>query len=117
MAITTNGIPYMQKKRIRASSVSNYFENIIVSDDAGAAKPEKRFFDYVFKVYGDVERDKALVIGDSLGTDIAGGINSGIPVCWLNHGGRAQSESACSRGKINYEIHNLDGLYKLLLGG
>lgn len=111
MSIVTNGIAYMQRKRIESSSIRKYFEHIIISDDAGYPKPEKGFFDYVFRIYSDIPRRAALVIGDSLVADIKGGIDAGTATCWVNPGG------TCSDGTIkpDYEIRNINELRTLLL--
>lgn len=111
MSIVTNGIAYMQRKRIKSSTIEKHFEHIIISDDAGAPKPEKGFFDYVFSIYGDVPRTNALIIGDSLAADMKGGSIAGISTCWFNPGKLKNDLNI----KINYEVQSIEQLRKLLL--
>lgn len=86
--LTTNGITRVQKQRLRESELASYITDIFVSEEAGAAKPQKAYFDYVFLQIGLKDRSQALIVGDSLTSDIAGGASAGIDSCWLNPGGR-----------------------------
>lgn len=84
MYIVTNGVSHTQKKRFFLSPVHEYFKDIFVSEDAGAAKPMCEYFDYVFGRIGEEKRGGAVIIGDSLPHDILGGINAGIDTVWYN---------------------------------
>lgn len=86
MYIVTNGVSHTQKKRFYASPIQECFKGIFVSEDAGAAKPMREYFDYVFANIGEDKRGGSLIIGDSLKHDILGGINSGIDTVWYNPG-------------------------------
>ncbi len=86
MYIVTNGVSHTQKKRFYASPIQQYFKDIFVSEDTGAEKPMREYFDYVFRNIGDEKREGALIIGDSLKHDILGGINAGIDTVWYNPG-------------------------------
>lgn len=111
MSIITNGISFLQRKRIESSPICKYFEHVFISEELNTKKPDKEFFDKVFSVYKDMPREKALVIGDSLSSDIKGGNNAGIDVCWLNRNGIKPDNSV----RIDYEVHSLQELKKLLL--
>lgn len=82
--IVTNGVSYTQKKRFYASPIREYFNDIFVSEDAGAQKPMAAYFDYVFAHIGEDKRTASVIIGDSLTSDIAGGIAAGIDTVWYN---------------------------------
>ncbi|MBQ8509055.1 MAG: YjjG family noncanonical pyrimidine nucleotidase [Clostridia bacterium] len=82
--IVTNGISRVQHKRFDASVIKPYFKGIFVSEDAGAPKPMKRYFDYVFAAVGEEKRALSVIIGDSLTTDMAGGRTAGIDTVWYN---------------------------------
>lgn len=84
VCITTNGISKTQHKRIAESGLSKYFDYVFISEDTGHKKPEKEYFDYVLKNTPEKDRAKILVIGDSVSSDIKGGVNAGIDTCWLN---------------------------------
>ncbi|MCI8388465.1 MAG: noncanonical pyrimidine nucleotidase, YjjG family [Clostridiales bacterium] len=93
MYILTNGISRVQKKRFAASEISRYFKDIFVSEDAGAPKPMTAYFDYVFAHIGEDRRASSIMIGDSLSSDIAGGINAGIDtMLYLPHGDISKSD-------------------------
>ena len=84
LSIVTNGVGMTQKKRFSSSEISPYFSNILISEDIGIAKPDKRFFDEVFKVINCAEKSQILLVGDSLSSDIQGANNAGIDCCWFN---------------------------------
>lgn len=81
LALITNGTAYTQRSRIDASPVKQYFSGIFISGEMSYQKPQKEYFDTVLREMGIVNSREALIIGDSLLADIAGGINSGIPTC------------------------------------
>ena len=83
LSIITNGIKKNQLSRIALSGIGNYFDHVIVSEDAGLAKPHKQFFDYAHQEI-KFDRNESLVIGDNLESDIQGGIDYQIDTCWFN---------------------------------
>ena len=87
LILISNGMPNIQHPRLQSSNLKHYFEHIFISDEIGAQKPSKEFFDIVFK---EIKADKkdCLVIGDSLTSDIAGGHQYGIDTCWINFSGK-----------------------------
>jgi len=82
--VITNGITQTQIKRLKKSGLYEYFEDIFDSQSIGYQKPSKEFFDYVMTHINDFKKDEALIIGDSLNTDIKGGLLSEIDTCWIN---------------------------------
>ena len=73
----------MQYKKLAACGLRDYFDTIILSEDAGVNKPSPLYFDYAFKVSG-ANRETTLMIGDNLQTDILGALNSGIDALLFN---------------------------------
>jgi 2-haloacid dehalogenase len=106
IAIITNGIKQTQHSRIGRSSLANSFEHIIVSEDTGYSKPHTGIFDFAFDQLNVTDKSKVLIVGDSLTSDIQGGINYGIDTCWYNPK-RKLNESLI---KPTYEIQRLDEL-------
>ena len=49
-------------------------------------KPHKEFFDLTFRQIDNPPKDRVLVIGDSLNSDIRGGNDYGLATCWYNPG-------------------------------
>jgi len=84
LAIITNGFAAVQKARIENSDLRNTFEQIIISEEAGFNKPDKKIFDYTFAKLQITDKKKVLIVGDSLTSDIQGGIDYGIDTCWFN---------------------------------
>lgn len=111
LAIVTNGISSMQRRRMDNSAIAGYFEEIFISEDTGFKKPEKGFFYYVFSRYPEVPLDKILIIGDSLGSDIKGGIDAGIATCWMN----TRHEPPNDALKPTYICEDFSALRTLLL--
>ena len=84
VCITTNGMSRTQYRRIDNCAIKQYFDYIFVSEDAGHQKPEVEYFDFVMANTPEKDKSKILVIGDSMSSDILGGINFGVDTCWLN---------------------------------
>lgn len=83
--IVTNGIEYIQTKRLNKSGLEKYFDNIFISENFGVQKPKIEYFNMVFREIGCCDKSKYLIIGDSLTSDILGGKNAGIDTCWCNY--------------------------------
>lgn len=82
--IITNGVGTTQRRRFDASPIKPYFEDIFISEEIGFQKPDKRYFDSVFKKIPEINPSSALVVGDSLTSDIKGANNAGLDSCWYN---------------------------------
>ncbi len=88
MYIITNGIAAVQRDRMSRASIRNCFEELFISQELGCRKPQKEYFDIVLSRLGNVEKEKILVVGDSLTSDVKGGIDAGLDVCWYNPHGK-----------------------------
>ncbi len=84
---TTNGNAVTQEKRIKNSGILNFAKGVFVSEAIGHQKPEKEYFDYVLKNIPEKDKSRIIVIGDSMSSDILGGINSGLDTLWFNPAG------------------------------
>ena len=85
--IVTNGAAFNQHSRIRISGITDKIDGLFISEEIGYKKPQKEFFDYVFSKINEKDKSKVLIIGDSLSSDIKGGINAGIDTCFVNRDG------------------------------
>ena len=103
LAAVTNGTKVAQEKKLRFSGLDKVFDAIFISENVGAEKPSKEFFDYVFEKLGITDKKEVLIIGDSLTSDMKGGITAGIDTCWFNpkHGENKLSIP------VTYEIDDL----------
>ena len=80
----TNGIEKVQQGRWKASGIGRYFKDMFVSDSIGIAKPNLGYFEHVFANIPGFNKEETLMIGDSLSSDMKGGINAGIDTLWYN---------------------------------
>ena len=84
MYLVTNGTLSVQKGRLKSSGISRYFEDIFISEELGYNKPSVEYFDCCFSKITDFHKETTVIIGDSLTSDIQGGINAGIRTVWFN---------------------------------
>ena len=110
LAIITNGLVKVQEARLDAMKYSEIFEVMVISEQEGVSKPGKEIFRRTAEKMGIALDDSVLMVGDSLSSDIGGGINAGIRTCWYNPGGWTNE----SPHKPDFEIRHLSELIKLL---
>ncbi len=82
--IVTNGIKTVQYSRLEKSPIKDYHHGMVVSEDIGVSKPDPTFFEHALTLANHRDKKSVLIIGDSLSSDIQGGINFGIDTCWFN---------------------------------
>ena len=110
LSIVTNGLTSVQEKRIRKSVIANYFKDIVISEEIGVSKPNPKIFEHALENISQADKSKVLMIGDSLTSDIQGGINFEIDTCWYNPNKHVNETGI----KPTYEIANLMDLLDLL---
>ena len=106
--VVTNGVASTQYNRLDLLDLRKYFKGIFISEEIGYQKPKIEFFDFCFKRIKDFGKEKTLIIGDSLSSDMQGGINAKIDTCWYN------PEYLKTDMNLNYIIHDLTELKKIL---
>lgn len=109
LVIVTNGLHEVQRPRLARSVIGQYFSDLVISEEVGAAKPDPSFFDAAFQRMGGPEKETVLVVGDSLTSDILGANNYGIDACWFNPDGRHCHLDV----EIRHEIRDLSELLVL----
>ena len=108
--LASNGTASVQKGRMTSANLYRFFEKVFVSQEIGHNKPSKAYFDACIAQIPDFDPAKAMIVGDSLSSDILGGINAGIKTCWVN-----PSHAAAKNGIVpDYEIEALHQLPALL---
>ena len=108
--LVSNGTAMVQDCRLRDSGIEKYFQGIFISERIGVDKPQKEFFDRSFATIPDFDPSQAMIIGDSLTSDIRGGNNAGIQTCWYNPKHKPRRTDI----HVDYEISDLMELPKLL---
>ncbi|MEK4031325.1 YjjG family noncanonical pyrimidine nucleotidase [Pseudobacillus sp. FSL P4-0506] len=110
LAVITNGYTDVQTSRIHHSPLEGAFEHIIISESTGFQKPQTGIFDYAFNRLQITERANVLIVGDSLTSDIQGGMNYGIDTCWFN----SQYKENNTTLTPTYEINKLESLLEII---
>ena len=108
--IASNGTSYMQKKRISDAGMTKYFADVFISEEMGAPKPSQAFFDACFARIPRFDPAKAIILGDSLTSDIKGGLGAKIKTCLFN------PQKKAGRADIvpDFEIASLDAFCDVL---
>jgi len=107
----TNGITAIQTGRMAHSDISPYFNHIFISEQMGTQKPEALFYEKIAEQIPAFDKSQALMIGDSLTADIAGGNNAGIDTAWYNPKGLINQTQA----RPTYILQSYQDLLDLLL--
>lgn len=110
--LVTNGNTYTQRKRLALSGIADCFADVFISEEVGYDKPSAAYFDYVANAVPGFDRKRAVIVGDSLSSDICGGNNAGIHTVWYNPEHKPNNTAyICDDTVENYEQ-----LYPILLG-
>lgn len=110
LAILTNGIREVQTARFQASPLVPYINRLIISEEVGFSKPHPKIFEYAMNVLGHRCRATTMIVGDSLTSDMRGGIDYGIATCWYNPHGRENDMGF----EVDYDIRSLGQLTRIL---
>ena len=86
IAILTNGLKEVQRGRLSRSAIRPHISQIIISEEVGAAKPAREFFDQAFARLGHPSKREVLMVGDGWASDIQGAVQYGIDASWYNPG-------------------------------
>ena len=109
MYIVTNGLAKVQNSRYKLTGFDKIFDGMFISQEVGANKPDNRFFEYVAEHIVGFEKEKTIIVGDSLSSDIAGGINFGIDTCWYS------AKGMTPKIQPTYTVDSLDKVLPILL--
>lgn len=106
----TNGMEIVQRRRIRESGIDAYFDGFFISECIGCNKPSREFFERCFAEISCFDKSEAIIIGDSMTSDIKGGRDTGILTCLFNPRKKKISGDIIP----DYEIESLDQIIPLL---
>lgn len=108
--LASNGTASVQHSRLTSAGLYPCFEQVFVSQELGFNKPAKEFFDACAARIPGYDAEKAMMVGDSLSSDILGGIRAGMRTCWVNPAHKTAPEDI----RPDYEIESLSQLPALL---
>jgi len=108
--VVTNGVTSTQQNKLKLAGFSDVMEELFISEQIGAPKPHKEYFDYCLAHIEEQDKSKILLVGDSLSSDIKGGVLAGIPTCWYRPEGTVNPSEYIP----DYEISNLHQIYDVL---
>ncbi len=111
LVAVTNGTKVAQEKKLKLMGLDKVFDAIFISENVGAEKPNKEYFDHVFTSLGITCKKEVLIIGDSLSSDMKGGAQAGIDTCWYNPSHKSNTLGI----SLTYEIDDLARLSDFVL--
>lgn len=98
--LASNGTAKVQAGRIASAKIAPYFDEIFISQNVGYDKPSPAFFEACFSKIPGFQRDAAVMIGDSLTSDIRGGNAAGIRTVWFNPEGEVRTKEILPTAEI-----------------
>jgi len=108
--LASNGNASVQKGRMTSANLYRFFEQVFVSQEVGFDKPSKAYFDACFARIPGFDPGRAIMVGDSLTSDIRGGINAGLRTVWVNPDHKENHTDI----RPDYEIGSITQLARLL---
>ena len=110
LGLLTNGISSVQHPRLENSVLNGMFDAIVISGDVGISKPDPRIFQILTDKVNFHDKKQMIMIGDSLTSDMKGGINFGIDTCWYNPKHNVNLTPIIP----SYVISELEEIYKII---
>ncbi len=108
--IVTNGVSATQRSKLGLSGFAEVMNDLFISEEIGAPKPQAEFFEYCLSKIEEKDRSKILLVGDSLSSDIKGANTVGIKACWYN----PKEKELSNEYTVDYEITDLHQVYEIL---
>ncbi len=108
--IVTNGVTGTQLSKLKLSGFYDIMDGIYISEQIGAPKPDRAFFEKVLESIPEVGKERILIVGDSLSSDILGGNRIGIDTCWYN----PNDEINTTNAQTTYIIRQLQEVIKIV---
>lgn len=108
--VVTNGVSKIQRTKLNLSGFDTLMDDLFISEEIGVPKPGKEFFEYCFAKISEKDKEKILIIGDSLSSDIKGGFDSNIKTCWYRKNTQVNNWDI----EPDYEISVLSDVLKIL---
>ena len=112
MYVVTNGVEFIQRSRYARTGMDKYFDGLFISEAIGFNKPDARYFEYVAENIEGFDPSRTVIVGDSLTSDIKGGINAGIDTCWYNPEGNENIGDILP----DFTVCDFDSVYDIIVG-
>ena len=113
--IVTNGVGFVQRGRQAISGLDRLVDGTFISEVIGYEKPSPLYFEHVAAEIPNFSKETTLIVGDSLSSDIRGGVDFGIDTCWYNPKGLLPSEELA--GKITYTVKDHKEIEQIIREG
>jgi len=104
--VVSNGTIVAQSKKLSRSGLGALMDGVFLSEELGAEKPNRAFFDAVFDAIRPSDLSEVMIVGDSLTSDMQGGINAGIVTCWYNPDGKP-APAGCRIDRTITDLHEV----------
>lgn len=98
--IITNGFKEVQRVKLEAGGIFHFFDQIIISEEAGFHKPRPEIFHFALKKAG-AKIKESLMVGDNYPVDVEGALEIGMDAAFFNPEGRSE------KGNSTYDLHHL----------
>ena len=109
MALVSNGVSAIQRSRLAKCPLTPLFDAIVISEEAGVAKPDPRLLEIALEKLGCTDKTKAVMMGDSLSADIAAANNCGVDSIFF-------SPRGVPGGAATHTVHTLEEALRILEG-
>lgn len=111
--LASNGASAVQRSRLESAAILPYFKGVFISEEVSFDKPSPAFFQAAFDAIPGFSRETALMVGDSLTSDIRGGAGAGIRTCWFDPHGKPRRPDIVPDCRIT-ALDQLPGLLERL---
>lgn len=109
LGLLTNGASDLQREKIAGAGIAGWFDQIVISGDLGFGKPDPRIYRETLSRLG-VSAGQAIMIGNSLHSDIQGAQQAGLRAVWVNRSGAAREDGIVP----DWEVPDLRALTHLM---
>ncbi len=89
IAVVTNNLASEQRDKLSACGLDSLIDELITSEEVGAAKPSREIFRAALDRL-ECQPIDAVMVGDSWTVDVVGAMNAGIRPVWFNRTGESQ---------------------------
>jgi len=98
---------------IEATDLKDCFDAIVISEEAGIEKPDKRIFEVALAKLG-VKPENAVMVGNRIDADILGANSFGMKSVWFRWNSRYNNTINSSQEKPDFTINSLSELLDVL---